>query len=58
MPWGRGEVAWRGWGGCVKSKLNLNSAKAEASASSLDLAELGNIIPINDYLLIQGNTKT
>ena len=29
-----------GWG-LVKSKLKLNSAKAEAKASSLGLAELG-----------------
>ena len=31
-------------GGQVKSKLKLNSAKAEAQASRLELAELGKIV--------------
>ena len=33
---------WVGGGGLVKSKFKLNSAKVEAQASSLSLAELGN----------------
>ena len=33
-------------GGRVKSKLKLNSAKAEAKASSLGLAELGKTCPV------------
>ena len=40
-------LSWDGWvgdgGGQVKSKLKLNSAKAEAKASSSGLAELGKI---------------
>ena len=38
-------------GGLVKSKIKLISAEAEAKASSLGLAELGNMIVKKIYFL-------